>query len=156
MLLKPYAEYYAEYQGKVAELVSLFPLGEPRLVSGKLEAYGQLLQIVHPDHVAEASAGLLATLNEPVYRLSEGLTQPKIAGLVEQALTKLPALPEWIEPGHFDKVKWPAWADALKLAPYDALMDQYDPGNRTADLDLVFADLKTFLETGSPMDAPAA
>ncbi len=29
VLLKPYAEYYAEYQKKVAELVALFPLGEP-------------------------------------------------------------------------------------------------------------------------------
>ena len=37
-------------------------------------------------------------------------------------------------------------ADATGLAPYDALMDQYDPGNRTADLDPVFADLKSFLK----------
>ncbi|WEK05546.1 MAG: carboxypeptidase M32 [Candidatus Devosia phytovorans] len=37
-------------------------------------------------------------------------------------------------------------ADALKLAPYDALMDQYDPGNRTAELDVVFDDLKSFLK----------
>ncbi|MHA6728876.1 carboxypeptidase M32 [Devosia sp. A369] len=37
-------------------------------------------------------------------------------------------------------------ADALGLAPYDALMDQYDPGNRTAELDGVFADLKSFLK----------
>ncbi|MBF0679254.1 MAG: carboxypeptidase M32 [Devosia sp.] len=37
-------------------------------------------------------------------------------------------------------------ADALGLAPYDALMDQFDPGNRTADIDGVFADLKSFLK----------
>jgi len=37
-------------------------------------------------------------------------------------------------------------ADATGLAPYDALMDQYDPGNRTAQLDPLFADLKTFLK----------
>jgi ATP-dependent DNA helicase RecG len=29
----------------------LFPLGEQRIVSGKLESYGQELQIVHPDLV---------------------------------------------------------------------------------------------------------
>jgi len=34
---------------------------------------------------------------------------------------------------------------ATGLAPYDALMDQYDPGNRTAEIDAVFADLKEFL-----------
>ena len=37
-------------------------------------------------------------------------------------------------------------AAALNLAPYDALMDQYDPGNRTAELNTVFSDLKSFLK----------
>ena len=41
-------------------------------------------------------------------------------------------------------------SEALNLAPYDALMDQYDPGNRTDDLDAVFADLKGFLKDFVP------
>lgn len=36
-------------------------------------------------------------------------------------------------------------AEALGLAPYDALMEQYDPGNRAADIAPVFETLKTFL-----------
>jgi carboxypeptidase Taq len=36
-------------------------------------------------------------------------------------------------------------AEAFGLAPYDALMEQYDPGNRAADITPVFADLKSFL-----------
>ena len=92
------------------------PVGARRWVAGRLDQYGQMLQIVHPDHVAEDSSGLLGTLNEPVYSLSEGLTQPKVAGLVAQALERLPELPEWIEPGQFAKMKWPGWADALRLA----------------------------------------
>ncbi|WP_057882856.1 ATP-dependent DNA helicase RecG [Tsuneonella troitsensis] len=92
------------------------PVGEKRWVAGRLDQYGQVLQIVHPDHVAEDSAGLLRTLNEPVYALSEGLTQPKVASLVAQSLARLPTLPEWIEPGQFAKMQWPAWGDALKLA----------------------------------------
>ncbi len=36
-------------------------------------------------------------------------------------------------------------AEATGLDPYDALMEQYDPGNRTAEITPVFADLKTFL-----------
>jgi ATP-dependent DNA helicase RecG len=91
------------------------PVGEKRWVAGRLDQYGQMLQIVHPDHVAEESAGLLRTLNEPVYALSEGLTQPKVANLVAQSLARLPTLPEWIEPGQFAKMQWPAWGDALKL-----------------------------------------
>lgn len=36
-------------------------------------------------------------------------------------------------------------ADVLGLTPYDALMEQYDPGNRVADITPVFEDLKAFL-----------
>lgn len=36
-------------------------------------------------------------------------------------------------------------AEVLGLAPYDALMEQFDPGNRTSDITPVFAALKAFL-----------
>ncbi|MBK1866281.1 carboxypeptidase M32 [Aestuariivirga sp. YIM B02566] len=41
-------------------------------------------------------------------------------------------------------------AAALRLAPYDALMEQYDPGNRAADIAPVFAELKAFLKDFVP------
>ncbi len=37
-------------------------------------------------------------------------------------------------------------AAVLGLDPYDALMEQYDPGNRAADIAPVFAELKSFLQ----------
>lgn len=92
------------------------PVGEVRWVAGKLERYGDMLQIVHPDHVVEEGGDTLQRLCEPVYRLSEGLTQPRIAGLVEQALTRAPELPEWIDSSQFGRTNWPAWRDALYLA----------------------------------------
>ncbi|MEA1619394.1 ATP-dependent DNA helicase RecG [Erythrobacter sp. T5W1-R] len=94
----------------------LLPVGETRWVAGRLDRYGDMLQMVHPDHIEETSAAHLARLNEPVYRLSEGLTQPRIAGLVAQALARLPDLPEWIEPGQLSRSSWPSWRDAIQLA----------------------------------------
>ena len=41
-------------------------------------------------------------------------------------------------------------AKALGLDPYDAMMEQFDPGNRTADIGPVFARLKTFLKDFIP------
>ncbi|MXO72357.1 ATP-dependent DNA helicase RecG [Alteraurantiacibacter buctensis] len=92
------------------------PVGEKRWVAGKLERYGDMLQIVHPDHVATDSAGLVGHLVEPVYALAEGLTQPRILSMAEQALVKAPELAEWIEPSVLAQQKWPAWRDALHLA----------------------------------------
>ena len=94
----------------------LLPVGEKRWVAGKLERYGDMLQIVHPDHVSAESSGLAGHLVEPVYRLAEGLTQPRVQALAEQALARAPELAEWIEPGVLDRHKWPHWRDALLLA----------------------------------------
>src|SRR5690606_24204470 len=92
------------------------PVGEKRWVAGKLEQFDQWLQIVHPDHVTADSAGLMGHLVEPVYPLAEGLTQPRMTSLTQQALARLPALPEWIEPGVLAQHKWPAWGEALPRA----------------------------------------
>ena len=37
-------------------------------------------------------------------------------------------------------------AGVLGLSPYDAMIEQYDPGNRAADIEPIFAELKTFLK----------
>ncbi len=92
------------------------PVGELRWVAGRLEQYGQMLQIVHPDHIEASSSALLGQLTEPVYPLSDGLTQHRLALLIEQALGTAPDLPEWTEPTLLDQQKWPAWRDALALA----------------------------------------
>ena len=101
----------ASFSGKKS-----LPLGEPRWVAGRIDQYGQMLQIVHPDHVSEDSAAALGQLVEPVYALSEGLTQNRIAALIQQALAGIEPLPEWIEPALLNKLHWPAWRDALELA----------------------------------------
>ncbi len=41
-------------------------------------------------------------------------------------------------------------AEKTGLDPYDALMDQFDPGNRVADITPVFAELKSFLRDFVP------
>ncbi|MBB5986339.1 ATP-dependent DNA helicase RecG [Sphingobium lignivorans] len=97
----------------------LFPLGEPRFVSGRLDRFGDELQIVHPDHVVppEEAAGIAD--REPVYGLSEGITNGRMRELVVQALARAPQLPEWIEPGLRARKQWPAWHEALAAAHHD-------------------------------------
>src|SRR5690606_20132345 len=41
-------------------------------------------------------------------------------------------------------------ADVQKLSPYDALMEKYDPGNRSAWVRPLFQDLKIFLKDFLP------
>ncbi len=88
----------------------LLPIGEAKLVSGKLEQYGQELQIIHPE-LGEAGEKFRA--REAIYPLSEGLTSRRLGGFVDQAIERAPNLPEWIEPGLKAKREWPDWRDAL-------------------------------------------
>lgn len=94
----------------------LFPTGERRWVAGRLDQFGQMRQIVHPDHVAEEAGVLAAHLTEPVYPLCEGLTQGRLGALVQQALAPIPDLPEWIEPGLLAQRQWPTWREAVLAA----------------------------------------
>ncbi|HET9427241.1 MAG TPA: ATP-dependent DNA helicase RecG [Allosphingosinicella sp.] len=95
------------------------PLGEPRIVSGKLDQFGQQLQIVHPDHVLPPGEEGQIPEREPVYPLSEGLTNHRLNDLAGQALARRPELSEWIEPSLKMQRSWPDWGAALLAAHRD-------------------------------------
>ncbi|WP_166037764.1 ATP-dependent DNA helicase RecG [Sphingosinicella sp. YJ22] len=89
------------------------PIGQPRIVSGRLDRYGQELQMVHPDHVLDPAQNEQLPAREPVYALSEGLTNKRMGDLAAQALARLPELAEWIEPSLKSARGWPDWQAAL-------------------------------------------
>jgi ATP-dependent DNA helicase RecG len=99
--------YFGGSSGWVKKLLTP---GEPKHVSGKLEQYGQELQIVHPE-LGEPDETFRA--REAIYPLSEGLTSRRLAGFVDQAIERAPVLPEWIEPGLKAQRGWRDWRDAL-------------------------------------------
>jgi len=90
------------------------PKGEKRIISGKLEAYGDEWQIIHPE-VAEPGKGPPPQLREPVYPLTEGMTNRRIGELVREVLQRAPELPEWIEPSQLSRESWAAWRASLAL-----------------------------------------
>ncbi len=114
----------------------LFPLGEPRLVSGKLETYGQERQMVHPDHVLSPAEAAKLPGREPVYPLSEGLTSRRLHQLAMQAIERSPSLTEWIEPSLLSRKGWISWRHAI-AAIHDNPADQ-DAKERLA-YDEIFA-----------------
>src|SRR6476646_6174664 len=91
------------------------PIGQVRTVSGKLEAYGDEWQIIHPE-VTEPGKGPTPLLREPVYPLTEGLTNRRLGELAREALERAPELSEWIEPGLASRESWGAWRPSLAIA----------------------------------------
>ena len=94
----------------------LLPIGQPRVISGRLERYGQSLQMAHPDYVVPPAAAGTIPAREPVYGLTEGVTNRRMAGLAAAALDRAPALPEWIEPSVLARHVWRPWRASLTSA----------------------------------------
>ncbi len=92
------------------------PIGEERIVSGKIEVFDAIAQMVHPDHMV-----LLQNLSdipefEPVYPLTAGVTQKVMFKATRSALDLVPQIGEWADPSLVKKRDWPSWIKALKLA----------------------------------------
>jgi ATP-dependent DNA helicase RecG len=97
-------------------LQKLLPVGEKRLVSGRVEVFDGVAQMVHPDHILRIEdAGELPQF-EPVYPLTAGVTQKQVAKAAASALARMPDLAEWIDPGQKAKEGWPDWAAAIHSA----------------------------------------
>jgi len=94
------------------------PLHSKRTVVGKLDAYGQEWQIVHPE-VLEPSEASGVALREPIYGLTEGISNKRMRELALAALERAPELAEWVEPSLLAREHWPAWRTALAECHYD-------------------------------------
>ena len=89
-------------------------------VSGRLDAYGERLQLKEPRVVPAEQRAQLQTL-EPVWPLTEGLKQPRLAAAMQAALAQVPDLPEWHDAALMRREGWPGFRDALRAvqAPED-------------------------------------
>jgi ATP-dependent DNA helicase RecG len=97
------------------------PVGETRYVSGRIEAYGDRLQMVHPDYIVAPEARDELPMLEPVYPLTAGLSAKVLGKLTRQALAEVPRLAEWLPPQLLDARGWPAFNEAVERlhAPHD-------------------------------------
>lgn len=101
------------FRAKPGFVEKLLPMGAKRYVSGTLQIYDGIPQIVHPDRVLDEEAISKLSGIDPVYPLTEGLALGSLRRAIAQALQKLPALPEWISPEVLRRCHFPPVAEAL-------------------------------------------
>ena len=101
------------FHAHTAWLRNQMPEGARVVVSGRMEWFNGRPTMVHPDHVADAEAAATLPLVEPVYPLTAGLSAKVLRRAVAQALARLPALTEWLDPDVARRHSFPAFAEAL-------------------------------------------
>ena len=102
------------FNPRVGQIQSMLPVGETRWLSGRLELFDGLRQMVHPDRIMDERQLALLPPVEPIYPLTEGLGGRLVGRIARAALARLPALPEWQDASLLEKRRWPAFADAMR------------------------------------------
>ncbi len=130
------------FHARADYLQKLLPTGQRRVVSGKVELFDGLAQMVHPDHVLRPEEAGDLPAYEPVYPLTAGITQKLVQKAVASTLARTPPLPEWIDPGLKAREGWPDWRDAVEAvhAPKDTAAVAPDhPARQRLAYDELFA-----------------
>jgi ATP-dependent DNA helicase RecG len=102
------------FHGFANHLKRLLPAGETRSISGRIDWYQGDPQIVHPDHVLTAEEFSKMPPLEPVYPLTQGVTQRVLGKVARAAAARLPELPEWLDAAFVRHRAWPGFAPALR------------------------------------------
>lgn len=89
------------------------PLGETRIVSGKVERFHDQLTMLHPDHILKPEEADTLPPVEPVYPLTAGLSPKTLRKAVLAALERAPELKEWISQSLMLERQWPGWLEAV-------------------------------------------
>lgn len=97
-------------------LKRIAPQGARRVVSGRIELFDGVAQMVHPDHLLPVDEAQDIPDFEPVYHLTQGVSQKLMSRAVRSALARLPELAEWVDPEQKKAEGWPDWRDALMRA----------------------------------------
>ena len=104
------------------------PVGEQRVISGKIEHFREALQMTHPDHIGTMAELSRLQIVEPVYAMTAGLTAKPLLKAIRAALERAPDLPEWIDPAFLKDRGWKSWRESLSAAHAPQDEPDLDPG----------------------------
>ena len=90
------------------------PVGEERLISGKIEMFNGGLQMSHPDYIVRPADASKIIGVEAVYPLTAGLSNKVLGKLVRQAVARVPVFAEWQDEKFLEKNKFPPFNKALE------------------------------------------
>jgi len=103
----------AYFRARADMMERLWPVGQKRLVSGKIELYNGERQMLHPDHVVDPAKGEAPPPVEPVYPLTADLPLRTLQRAMKVAIDATGELPEWLDPTTPQGHGWPDFRAAL-------------------------------------------
>ena len=110
-------------------LEDILPVGSNATISGKIETYKKRKQIIHPQHIIKSEKVNDFQDIEPVYRLTQGLSNKVIRNYIKKVLDTVPDLPEWHDQERINRMKWPEFSKSIKDCHNPQNLDDLDHQN---------------------------
>ncbi|MEM6373513.1 MAG: ATP-dependent DNA helicase RecG, partial [Pseudomonadota bacterium] len=104
------------FHGRSDYLNKVLPSGSDRVVSGRVELFDGVANMVHPDHILPPDEAAEIPPFEPVYPLTGGVTQKTMFKATRAALARVPDFDEWIDANQMTQSGWPGFAQAMAQA----------------------------------------
>ena len=102
------------FRARADWLRTSLPIGERRLVSGRVERFQGRLQMAHPDYITPLERAAEIPEIEPIYPLTAGLSARILRRAIVTSLKAVPDLPEWIDAQQLHSRQWPSHKRALQ------------------------------------------
>ncbi len=102
------------FKGHGEHLLRQHPVGSKRVVSGKIERWGNEIQMAHPDYIVPVERAAEIPETEAVYPATAGLPARNVRKMAHEALSRAPELPEWQDPAWMAREGFPSWRAALE------------------------------------------
>ena len=110
------------FHADVRHLLQTLPIGAYRIISGKLELWEGMRQMVHPERLLEPKLAATMPSFEPVYGLTEGIGPRVMGRIVAAAAERCPDLAEWQDEAFLARSGFPPFREAMQALhqPADA------------------------------------
>ena len=102
------------FKGHGDHLMRQHPVGSRRVVSGKIERWGNEIQMAHPDYILPVERAAEIPETEAVYPATAGLPARNVRKMALEALSRAPELPEWQDPAWKAREGFIGWRAALE------------------------------------------
>jgi len=101
------------FRGYKKYLTKVLPIGETKVISGKLEKFSNKYQIIHPESISPIEDLQFLHGQLSVYSLTKGLNMTFYKKIIKESLKNLINLPEWIEESIIKKYNWKPWKESI-------------------------------------------
>jgi len=119
------------FRANKAWIEKQLPLKQKVIVSGKVEYFQGNPQMVHPDAITKPEERDLVEAIEPIYPLTQGITNKVLRKAMHGALEFIPQLPEWLDKTYKKRQNWSAWHEAVRALHTPELETELSPMHTT-------------------------